>query len=293
MPWNFPFFQVIRFAAPALMAGNAALLKHSPNTSGCALAIEEVFLDSGLPPGLFRALLVSEPAVAEVTARIIGDPRIAAVTLTGSERAGAAVAAAAGRALKKSVLELGGSDPFVVLDDADVVLAAEMAAKARFLNTGQSCISAKRFIVADRVADEFERYFAEAADAIAVGDPLEDGTSLGPLAREDLLEALEHQVRASVADGARIVAGGHRLNRPGNFYAPTVLADVRPEMSVFREETFGPVAAVIRARNDEHAIELANDTKFGLGASVWSRDADRAVRVGARIDSGQSDSDAV
>ncbi len=286
MPWNFPFFQVVRFAAPALMAGNAALLKHSPNTSGCALAIEAAFHEAGLPPGLFRALLVSDAVVGDVTARIIEDPRVAAVTLTGSERAGTAVGAAAGRALKKSVLELGGSDPFIVLDDADVAFAARMAARARFLNGGQSCISAKRFIVADAVADEFERLFVAAVEAIPVGDPLDDGVGLGPLARADLLEGLDEQVRASVDDGARLLTGGHRLDRPGYYYAPTVLGDVRPDMAVFCEETFGPAAAIIRARDEDHAVELANDTPFGLGASVWTRDPERGQRIGRRVESG-------
>ncbi len=286
MPWNFPFFQVVRFAAPALMAGNAALLKHSPNTSGCALAIEQAFAEAGLPSGLFGALLIGDAVVGEVTARIIEDPRVAAVTLTGSERAGTAVGAAAGRALKKSVLELGGSDPFIVLDDADVALAAQMAARARFLNGGQSCISAKRFIVDDAVADEFERRFVEAVEAIPVGDPLDVGVGLGPLARADLLEAVDEQVRASVADGARVLTGGQRLDRPGFYYAPTVLGDVRPDMAVFREETFGPAAAVIRARDEEHAVELANDTPFGLGASVWTGDPERGQRIGRRVESG-------
>ena len=286
MPWNFPFFQVVRFAAPALMAGNAALLKHSSNTTGCALALEEAFTEAGLPSGLFRALLVADAEVGEVTARIIADPRVAAVTLTGSERAGVSVGAAAGAALKKSVLELGGSDPFIVLDDADIALAAQMAAKARFANSGQSCICAKRFIVVDAVADEFERRFVEAVDAIVVGDPLEAGTGLGPLARPDLRDGLDAQVRASVEEGARLLTGGEPLDRPGYFYAPTILADVERDMTVAREETFGPVAAVIRARDEDHAIELANDTAFGLGASVWTRDIERGQRVGRRVQSG-------
>lgn len=286
MPWNFPFFQVIRFAAPALMAGNAALLKHSSNTTGCALALEQAFAEAGLPAGLFRALIVADTEVGEVTARIIGDPRVAAVTLTGSERAGVSVAAAAGASLKKSVLELGGSDPFIVLDDADVALAAQMAAKARFANSGQSCICAKRFIVNDAVADEFEQRFADAVEALAVGDPLEAGTGVGPLARADLRDGLDAQVRASIDEGARVLTGGHAVDGPGYFYAPTVLADVEPGMTVFREETFGPVAAVIRARDEAHAIELANDTTFGLGASVWTRDVQRGQRVGRRVQSG-------
>jgi succinate-semialdehyde dehydrogenase/glutarate-semialdehyde dehydrogenase len=286
MPWNFPFWQVLRFAAPALMAGNGAVLKHSPNVSGCALAVEALLRDAGAPEGLFRTLLVEEPDVPAVTARLIEDPRIGAVTLTGSERAGASVGAAAGRAIKKSVLELGGSDPFVVLADADVAATAAMAARSRFLNGGQSCIAAKRFIVLDGVADEFRARFAEAVGALRVGDPLDRGTDVGPMARADLLDALERQVEESVAAGATVVCGGARLDRPGWFFAPTVLTDVTPEMPVFRQETFGPVAAVVRARDEDHAVELANDTAYGLGATVWTRDVERGARLGRRIESG-------
>jgi succinate-semialdehyde dehydrogenase/glutarate-semialdehyde dehydrogenase len=286
MPWNFPFWQVLRFAAPALMAGNGAVLKHSPNVSGCALAVEALLRDAGAPEGLFRTLLVEEPDVPAVTARLIEDPRIGAVTLTGSERAGASVGAAAGRAIKKSVLELGGSDPFVVLADADVAATAAMAARSRFLNGGQSCIAAKRFIVLDGVADEFRARFAEAVGALRIGDPLDRGTDVGPLARADLLDALERQVEESVAAGATVVCGGARLDRPGWFFAPTVLTDVTPEMPVFRQETFGPVAAVVRARDEDHAVELANDTAYGLGATVWTRDVERGARLGRRIESG-------
>ncbi|HVL31837.1 MAG TPA: NAD-dependent succinate-semialdehyde dehydrogenase [Solirubrobacteraceae bacterium] len=286
MPWNFPFFQVVRFAAPALMAGNAGLLKHSPNTSGCALAIERLLADAGLPTGLFCALLVGDAAVGEVMPTIIEDPRVAAVTLTGSERAGTAVGAAAGRALKKSVLELGGSDPFIVLDDADVAAVAGMAARARFQNGGQSCIAAKRFIVAEPVADEFVERFAAAADEIVVGDPTDPATRMGPLARADLRDALDEQVRASVDRGARVLCGGRPLDRPGFFYAPTVLADVTPDMPVFGEETFGPVAAVVRAADEDQIVALANDTQYGLGASVWTSDVERGLRVGRRVRSG-------
>jgi succinate-semialdehyde dehydrogenase/glutarate-semialdehyde dehydrogenase len=286
MPWNYPFWQVLRFAAPALMAGDGALLKHSPNVPGCALAIEDLLGRAGFPAGLFRTLLVGDASVAETTGRLLADPRVAAATLTGSERAGAAVGTAAGRALKKCVLELGGSDPFLVLADADLELAAEAAARARFLNAGQSCIAAKRFIVEEPVADEFEQRFAAAVAALPVGDPLERATRIGPLARADLLTALERQVEGSVAKGARVLVGGRRLAGPGWFHEPTVLADVTPGMPVFREETFGPVAAVVRAADEEAAVGLANDTPYGLGASLWTRDTDRAQRLGRRIQSG-------
>jgi succinate-semialdehyde dehydrogenase/glutarate-semialdehyde dehydrogenase len=217
---------------------------------------------------------------------MIEDPRVAAVTLTGSERAGAAVAAAAARVIKKSVLELGGSDPFVVLDDADVALAARMAVRSRFLNSGQSCLAAKRFIVAESLADEFTHRFAEEVAALKVGDPHDPATQIGPLAREDQVTALQRQVDDSVAAGATVVAGGKRVECPGSFFSPTVLADVTPDMAVFREETFGPVAAVIRARDDDEAARLADDSAFGLGASVWSADVERALAVGRQITSG-------
>jgi succinate-semialdehyde dehydrogenase / glutarate-semialdehyde dehydrogenase len=286
MPWNFPYWQVLRFAAPALMAGNGALLKHSPNVPRCALATEELFARAGFPDGLFRTLLVGDASVDEATGRLLGDPRVGAVTLTGSERAGAAVGAAAGRALKKCVLELGGSDPFVVLADADLGLTAEAAARARFLNGGQSCIAAKRFIVEEPVADEFERRFVDAVAALPVGDPLDPATRVGPLARADLLDVLERQVEGSVAGGAKVLLGGARLERPGWYYAPTVLTGVTPDLPVFTEETFGPVAAVVRAPDPEAAVALANDTPYGLGASVWTRDLERARQLGRRIESG-------
>jgi succinate-semialdehyde dehydrogenase/glutarate-semialdehyde dehydrogenase len=286
MPWNFPFWQVVRFAAPALLAGNGGLLKHAPNVSGCALALERLFLDAGAPAGLFAALMIGDDTVTEATARLLEDPRIAAVTLTGSERAGASVAAAAGRALKKSVLELGGSDPFVVLADADGAAVARLGARARFLNGGQSCIAAKRFILVEEVADAFEAAFAAEVAALRVGNPTDPDVDVGPLARADLLDALERQVSASVAAGARLVIGGERLEGPGAFFAPTVLADVDPSMAVFREETFGPVAAVVRAADDDEAVALANDTPYGLGASVWTGDVAHGQAVGARIRSG-------
>ena len=286
MPWNFPFWQVFRFAAPALMAGNGALLKHSPNVTGCALAIEALLVDAGLPAGLFATLLVDEPSVPETTGRLVADPRIAAVTLTGSERAGVALGRAAGAALKKSVLELGGSDPFVVLADADVAAAVDTAVTARFLNAGQSCIAAKRFIVHSEVAEEFLARFGRAVAELAVGDPTDAATRVGPLARADLRDELHRTVVGSVEQGARVVTGGGPVDGPGFFYAPTVLADVTSAMPVFRQETFGPVAPVITARDDDHAVELANDTRYGLGASIWSTDVEHALAVGRRVQSG-------
>jgi succinate-semialdehyde dehydrogenase / glutarate-semialdehyde dehydrogenase len=275
MPWNFPFWQVLRFACAAVAAGNAAVLKHAPNVTGCALAIERLFRDAGAPVGLFRALVVAEADVPAVTARVIGDPRVAAVTLTGSERAGAAVASAAGAAVKKSVLELGGSDPFVVLADADLPATVDAAARSRFGNCGQSCIAAKRFIVTEPVADEFVRLLADRAAALAVG----------PMARPDLRAALHRQVERTIAEGALLVVGGRVVEGPGYYYEPTVLDHVLPGMTAFREETFGPVAAVTRARDDEDAIVLANDTEYGLGAAVWGS-PDHALDVGRRIRSG-------
>jgi succinate-semialdehyde dehydrogenase / glutarate-semialdehyde dehydrogenase len=286
MPWNFPLWQVLRFAAPALMAGNAALLKHSPNTTGCALAVERVLAEAGAPEGLFAALVVAEPDVPAVTTRLIDDPRVGAVTITGSERAGRAVGSASGTALKKSVLELGGSDPFVVLADADLPRVAAMAARGRFLNAGQSCISPKRIVVDASVAQEFTRLLVAEVEALAVGDPEASGTDVGPMAREDLLEGVHRQVEASVAAGARLLAGGQRLEGPGFFYAPTVLADVAPGQAAYDEEIFGPVAAVIVADGDDEAVRIANDTRFGLGASVWTTDPARGIAVARRIRSG-------
>lgn len=285
MPWNFPFWQVLRFACAALAAGDAAVLKHAPNVTGCALAVEALFADAGAPRGLFRSVLVADDDVTDLVPRIIADDRVVAVTLTGSERAGAAVGAAAGAALKKSVLELGGSDPFVVLDDADLPAAAEAAARSRFGNAGQSCIAAKRFIVADAIADEFTALLADQVERITVGDPTADGTTMGPLARADLRDALHRQVTDTLRQGAVLVTGGRPLDGPGFHYAPTVLDRVEPGMTGFTEETFGPVACVVRARDDDHAVALANDTEFGLGAAVWSGSG-RGLAVGSRIRSG-------
>lgn len=294
MPWNFPFWQVLRFACAALSAGNAALLKHSPDVTGAALAMEQLFADAGAPRGLFRSLVVAAEDVVAVSRRVVQDPRIAAVTLTGSERAGSSLASIAGAAIKKSVLELGGSDPFVVLADADVATAAATAVRARFNNAGQSCVCAKRFIVHEDIAEEFVRRFVEGVAQLRVGDPTDTATTIGPMARADLRDGILRQIEASVAQGARLVVGGHAIDALDNdgpdsdggcFVEPTVLDDVRPGMTAFVEETFGPVAAIARARDDEHAIELANATTFGLGASVWGESA-HALAVGRRIRSG-------
>src|SRR3954452_16798635 len=286
MPWNFPYWQVLRFAAPTPLGGNTAILKHSPNVPGCALAIEQVFRDAGLPADVFRSVVVAEADVPEVSRALIEDDRIAAVSLTGSERAGAAVAEAAGRVIKKSLLELGGSDPFVVLADADLDLAVAGAVKSRFINSGQSCLAAKRFVVHTSVAGEFGRRFAAAVAGLRVGDPRDEATAIGPMARADLLDGLSRQVRESVSAGATVLTGGEPLDGPGAFFAPTVLAGVTLEMPVMAEETFGPVAAVVEVADDDEAVRVANATRYGLGASVWSTDPEHALAVGRRITSG-------
>jgi acyl-CoA reductase-like NAD-dependent aldehyde dehydrogenase len=283
MPWNFPFWQVFRFAAPALMAGNTALLKHASNVPQCALAIEEVFRAAGFPSGAFAALLLSGSAAT----RLIDDRRIAAVTLTGSDAAGRTVAEAAGRAIKKTVLELGGSDPFIVLEDADLSAAVELGVRARYQNTGQSCIAAKRFIVVDAVFDQFQERFVEAVRGLRVGNPMERTTQIGPMARDDLRDTLEQQVQASVQQGARVLCGGARRTGPGYFFEPTVLTDVRGHMPASCEEVFGPVAALIRVRDAQEAIAVANDSPYGLGASLWTSDLVRARDMGRDIEAGQ------
>jgi succinate-semialdehyde dehydrogenase/glutarate-semialdehyde dehydrogenase len=282
MPWNFPYWQVIRFAAPAIMAGNTAILKHASNVSRCALEIERIFREADAPAGLFSTMLVPGAEVEQ----IILDPRIAAVTLTGSTPAGMQVAGAAGRAIKKSVLELGGSDAFIVLADADLDAAAVMAVRSRFQNAGQSCIAAKRFIVEESVADAFAQKFAEEASKLRVGDPLEGQTQMGPMARGDLRDDLVHQVERSVSMGAQVVLGGKVSDGVGAFYPPTIITNVTTEMPLFREETFGPVAAVIRARDAEHAVELANDSAFGLGGNLWTGDVERGRQLARRLESG-------
>lgn len=286
MPWNFPVWQVMRFAIPTLAAGNGVLLKHSPNVTGSALALAEAFVAAGFPEGLVTTLVVTESEVPATVGRLIDDPRVAAVTLTGSNRAGEMVGAAAGRASKKSVLELGGSDAFVVLSDADVPAAAAAAVRARFTNSGQSCVCAKRFVVEQPVAEEFTRLFLEGVAALVMGDPTDPATTVGPLARADLRDALQRQVDESVAAGATLAAGGRSPEGPGCFYEPTVLLGARPGMPAFDEETFGPVAAVAVARDEDEAVQLANATQYGLGLSVWSRSTERAVAVARRITSG-------
>jgi len=286
MPWNFPVWQVMRHVAPNLVAGNAILLKHAPNVTGCALALEDVIAEAGFPDGLLAVAVIAEPDVPSAIGGLIADDRVAAVTLTGSNRAGADVGAAAGRASKKSVLELGGSDAFVVLADADVGAAVAAAATTRFINSGQSCVCGKRFLVASAIASEFIAKFIARTEALVVGDPADRATQIGPLARSDLRDQLHHQVERSVAAGAVVLTGGTPLDRAGFYYAPTVLNSVRPGMAVFDEETFGPVAAVTTAGTEEELVALANSSRFGLGLSIWTQDVRRGVDVARRITSG-------
>jgi acyl-CoA reductase-like NAD-dependent aldehyde dehydrogenase len=282
MPWNFPYWQVVRAAAPALMAGNTMLLRHAENTTRCGLEIERIFREAGAPEGLFGTVLATHDEVA----RLVADPRIAAVTLTGSERAGTAIASAAGNALKKCVLELGGSDAFVVLADADLARAAKTAVTARFQNNGQSCIAAKRFIVVEPVYDAFLQEFVGLAKEQRVGDPMEAATTLGPCARADLRDTLRHQVAATLESGAQLALGGTPIDRPGFFYAPTIVAEVAPGMTMFDEEVFGPAAAVVRARDERHAIALANASSYGLGFSIWTRDTAAAEKLAEGVEAG-------
>ncbi len=282
MPWNFPFWQFFRFAAPALAAGNGTLLKHASNVPFCALAIEEIITQAGAPHGLMRTLLIGSDKVAS----IINDDRIAAVTLTGSTYAGIMIATQAAQGLKKAVLELGGSDPFIVLADADVALAATMAVKARFLNNGQTCISSKRFIVEDSIADEFTSLFTDGMKQLKIGDPMDKATEIGPMARADLRDELHEQLLRSVKDGATLVTGGQVMEGKGCYYQPTLLSDVKQGQTAFCEELFGPVASIIRCGNADEAITLANDTEFGLGASLWSQNIERANQLARQIDAG-------
>ncbi|HLN03546.1 MAG TPA: NAD-dependent succinate-semialdehyde dehydrogenase, partial [Bryobacteraceae bacterium] len=283
MPWNFPFWQVFRFAAPALMAGNIGLLKHASNVPQCALAIEDIFRRAGFPDGAFQALLIGSAQVP----RVIDDARVMAVTLTGSEPAGRQVASQAGRQIKKTVLELGGSDPFIVMPSADLHAAAATAVKARTINNGQSCIAAKRFIVADAIANDFEQRFVAGMQALKVGDPMDETVDVGPLATPQILEDLDEQVRKSVSAGARVLTGGKRIDRPGNYYAPTVLASIPENAPAYREELFGPVASLFRVPDLGAAIRLANDSPFGLGASVWTNDEQERRRFIDDIEAGQ------
>ena len=282
MPWNFPFWQVYRFAAPALMAGNVGLLKHASNVPGCALAIEHLFEEAGFPADVFRTLLIGSRQVQAV----IEHPLVRAVTLTGSTPAGKAVAAQAGAVLKKSVLELGGSDPYIVLEDADLEAAATTCVNSRLINAGQSCIAAKRFIVVRPVIDAFTARFVALMKSKTVGDPLADGTDVGPQARHDLRDALHKQVRASIDRGASLLLGGDIPPGEGAFYPPTVLTHVKPGMPAYDEELFGPVAAIIEASDEDDAVRIANDSIFGLGAAVFTRDLARGERVARRLDAG-------
>jgi succinate-semialdehyde dehydrogenase/glutarate-semialdehyde dehydrogenase len=282
MPWNFPFWQVMRFAAPALMAGNAGVLKHASNVPGSALALEEVFRRAGFPDHLFRTLMIGSRQVE----KIIRHPLVKAVTLTGSEPAGMQVASIAGSELKKTVLELGGSDPYIVLEDADLPKCVAMSATSRMINQGQSCIAAKRFIVVEPLVNEFEKQQVAIMQSLRMGDPMLPETKVGPMARMDLLQELDDQVQRSIKAGARLLCGGKKAESRGAFYLPTVLADVKKGMSVYEEETFGPVSAIIPVKDVEEAIAVANDSPFGLGGAVWSRDLKKAEMVARRVETG-------
>ena len=283
MPWNFPFWQVFRFVAPALMAGNVVLIKHAPNVPQCALAIQNLFIEAGFSQGIYQNLFINH----KKTAQLIADDAIQAITLTGSDKAGAAVAETAGRHIKKTVLELGGSDPFIVLSDANVKEAAEIAVKSRMLNTGQSCIAAKRFIVAENIAPTFIDLLEDNIRELKVGNPMESDTQIGPLAREDLAQKLALQVKKSMAMGAEAIIGGHRpRDKKGAFFNPTLLVNVTEEMPVFKEEIFGPVASVITVRSVHRAIEIANNSQYALGASIWTSNINRALRLAKQIEAG-------
>ncbi|MBE0647809.1 MAG: NAD-dependent succinate-semialdehyde dehydrogenase [Bacteroidales bacterium] len=282
MPWNFPLWQVFRFAAPALMAGNGGLLKHASNVPGCALAIEEIFRDAGFPAHLFRALMIPSAMVEAV----IDHPYVTAVTLTGSEFAGSEVASAAGRQIKKSLLELGGSDPFIVLDDADLDLAVPAAVSARLINQGQSCIAAKRFIVQESVLEEFTNRIHKTFAALKVGDPMDPETQIGPMARPDLVDDVDRQVKESIRLGAILIAGGARYDRGGCYYQPTILTNVKPGMPAYSEETFGPLLAIIPASTEAEAVSIANDSVFGLGGCVWTKDVTRGEQIARQVESG-------
>jgi len=282
MPWNFPFWQVFRFAAPALMAGNVGLLKHASNVPQCALAIEDIFRRAGFPEGAFQTLLIGSEAVEG----ILTDSRVVAATLTGSEPAGRSVASIAGKQIKPTVLELGGSDPFIVMPSADLAKAVTTAVKARTINNGQSCIAAKRFIVATEIYEEFEESFVSQMKALRIGDPMEESTEIGPLATPQILTDLDEQVKKAVASGARVLTGGRKIDRPGNFYEPTVLVDVNPESPVSCEEIFGPVAMLFRVEGVDDAIRLANATPFGLGSAAWTNDLNEQARFIDEIEAG-------
>jgi succinate-semialdehyde dehydrogenase/glutarate-semialdehyde dehydrogenase len=282
MPWNFPFWQVIRFAAPALMAGNVGLLKHASNVPQCALAIEKLFLEAGFPAGAFQTLLIGSQQVDAV----LNDPRVVAATLTGSEQAGIEVGVAAAKRIKKVVLELGGSDPFIVMPSADLNAAVATAVEARVINNGQSCIAAKRFIVHESIASDFEKKFVDRMKNLRVGDPFDEKTELGPLATADAVKSLDADVQKTVKAGAKLLTGGHKLELPGNYYAPTVLTDIPKESPAYREEFFGPVASLFRVKDIDEAIRIANDSRFGLGASAWTTDDRERERFINELESG-------
>jgi succinate-semialdehyde dehydrogenase/glutarate-semialdehyde dehydrogenase len=282
MPWNFPFWQVFRFAAPALMAGNVGLLKHASNVPQCALAIEEIFTRAEFPTGSFQTLLVGSDAVEG----ILNDPRVVAATLTGSEPAGSSVASIAGKQIKKTVLELGGSDPFIVMPSANLDEAVTTAVKARTINNGQSCIAAKRFIVAAEIYEEFEQKFVSEMEALRIGDPMEASTDIGPLATPQIVNDLEEQVKKALSAGARLLTGGNRLERAGNFFAPTVLVDVDTDSPVYCEEVFGPVAMLFRVTDIDEAIQVANATPFGLGAAAWTNNKDEEAQFIEDLEAG-------
>jgi succinate-semialdehyde dehydrogenase/glutarate-semialdehyde dehydrogenase len=282
MPWNYPFWQVIRFAAPALMAGNVGLLKHASNVPQSAMAIEALFLEAGFPAGAFQTLLIGSQQVDA----ILNDPRVVAATLTGSEQAGIQVGVGAAKRIKKVVLELGGSDPFIVMPSADLDVAVATAVEARILNNGQSCIAAKRFIVAEPIAAEFERKFVARMENLRIGDPFDEKTELGPLATADAVTSLDADVQKSIKAGARLLTGGHPLQQPGNFYAPTVLTDIPKDSPAYGEEFFGPVASIFRVKDQDEAIRIANDVRFGLGASAWTNDEKERERFINELEAG-------
>lgn len=282
MPWNFPFWQVFRFAAPAIMAGNTGVLKHASNVPGCAIAIEEVFLEAGFPKNVFRTLLTD----SKTAQGLISQKEISAVTVTGSTNAGSQIALEAGKNIKKCVLELGGSDPFIVLDDVDVKECSQEAVNGRMVNMGQSCIAAKRFIVQEKILKEFEKEFAQKMESLSVGDPMDPKTQVGPLARKDLVNAVHEQMTRSVKMGAKVLAGGKKHSGKGFFFYPTVLGNVSVKMPVFSEETFGPLAGVMKAKNDLDAAMLANRSEYGLGASIWTKNPKRAEKLVPLIESG-------
>jgi succinate-semialdehyde dehydrogenase / glutarate-semialdehyde dehydrogenase len=282
MPWNFPFWQVVRFVAPALMAGNTGLLKHASNVPQCALEVESLFRRAGFAEGVFQTLLIGSQEVD----RILNDSRVMAATLTGSEDAGIQVGIGAAKRIKKVVLELGGSDPFVVMPSANLDAAVATGVKARIVNNGQSCIAAKRFIIAEKIADEFERKFVKSMEALRVGDPMDETTDLGPLATPDGVNSLDADVKKTIAAGAKLLTGGKKMDRPGNFYAPTVLTNIPKDSPAYHEELFGPVASIFRARNLDDAIRIANDTRFGLGASAWTNDTSERERFVNELDAG-------